>query len=114
MDEADASCKTDRDRLDLRHALGMIAPGRPHAMRLVSCFAIGFAVLAAPPAFACADRAERIRGAVQADIRTRNVAQTVGERLVTELNEAAAHCRAGRTAQGEAILTRIRNTYSYR
>lgn len=83
-------------------------------MRLVSCLIVGAALLATSPAFACADRAERIRGAVQADIRTRNVAQSVGERLIADLNEAAAHCRAGRAAQGEAILTRIRNTYSYR
>lgn len=66
------------------------------------------------PAMACTANAERILAAVQSDIRTRNVNAQVGERLTGELNQAVAHCKAGRTAQGEAILTRIRNTYSYR
>jgi hypothetical protein len=71
-------------------------------------------VAAAGPAAACADQAARMRAAVEADIPRRQVAESVGRRLIGELDQAAAHCRAGRDAQGQAIIARIRSTYGYR
>ena len=62
----------------------------------------------------CAERAERVIVNVRSDMRTGNVGREVGERLVAELTEAANHCRAGRAAQGEAILRRIATTFNYR
>ena len=83
---------------------------------MLRVFALSVPVLmmAASPAFACADQAERVIVNVRSDIRTRNVGQQVGERLVQELTEAANHCRAGRNAQGEAILRRIATQFNYR
>lgn len=85
-------------------------------MRLRIAGAIGAVALlgSAAPALACAERSERIQAAVAADVRTRNVAQSVGERLLAELRQAADHCRAGRPAQGDAIVRRIVSTYGYR
>lgn len=82
-----------------------------HLIAAALCLA---AVSFAAPAFACADRADRMRAAVEADIPRRQVAEVVGRRLIADLNEAAGHCRAGRTAQGEAIIRRINSTYGYR
>jgi chorismate mutase len=82
--------------------------------RLALSLTVTVATFAAGPAFACADQAERVIGNVRSDLRTRNVGQQVGERLVQELTEAANHCRAGRTAQGEAILRRIALQFNYR
>lgn len=78
------------------------------------CVGVTVMLAAASPAFACADQAERVIGNVRSDMRTRNVGQQVGERLVQELTEAANHCRAGRNAQGEAILRRIAPQFNYR
>ncbi len=66
------------------------------------------------PVLACAERAERTIEVVRKDIADQNVSQGVGNRLIGELQQAAAACRAGRTRDGEATLTRIQRTYNYR
>jgi hypothetical protein len=81
-------------------------------MRRIALAALALAL--SGPAYACADRAERITGVIRSDMRTRNVGEEVGRRLIAELAEAAGHCRAGRNAQGEAIMQRIARTYNYR
>jgi hypothetical protein len=87
-------------------------------LRVVSLSAFAVAAMLAQahaqPAGNCAERAERVIVNVRADMRTGNVGREVGGRLVAELTEAAAHCRAGRAAQGEAILRRIATTFNYR
>jgi hypothetical protein len=85
-------------------------------LRVNVAIAAGLAafVMSAAPAAACAERAERIQAAVTSDVRTRNIAAAVGERLLGELRQAAEHCRAGRAAQGDAIVRRIVSTYGYR
>jgi hypothetical protein len=66
------------------------------------------------PVLACAERAERTIEVVRKDIADQNVSQGVGNRLIGELQQAAAACRAGRAREGEATLVRIQRTYNYR
>ncbi len=82
-------------------------------MRRAFCL-LAFLLAAPVAAQACADNARRLVGIVESDVQLGNVARSVGQRLIADLNTAAGHCSAGRMREGEAIIARIRRDYSYR
>ncbi len=61
----------------------------------------------------CAARAEKMTQNVQSDIKKRQIAESVGQKLLKEINDAETLCRKNETGKGTAILDKISKTYGY-
>lgn len=79
-------------------------------------------VAVAPPVIApsdpgvgpCADAITAYRTVLANDLETGHVARSVFDRIVPEVEEAAAACRAGRDPRARSILAATKARYGYR
>lgn len=80
---------------------------------VAACLSLTALLAAMGAANACAERAERMAQSVKRDIPKRQVAESVGKKLIVDLERAASACKAGRVREGETIINQISKNFGY-
>ncbi|OQW50040.1 hypothetical protein [Candidatus Raskinella chloraquaticus] len=62
----------------------------------------------------CSERAERMRAAIQIDVRKRQIAEGVAKDLLPQVEKAEALCKGGKVSDGEKALDAITRKFGYR
>jgi hypothetical protein len=74
----------------------------------------GLTVPGPAAANSCGERAERMRAAIQTDVRKRQIAEGVAKDLLPQVEKAATLCRSGKVSDGERALDTITKKFGYR
>ena len=62
----------------------------------------------------CSERAERVRAAIQTDVRKRQIAEGVAKDLLPQVEKAETLCKGGKVSDGEKALDAITRKFGYR